>query len=249
MTATKPAITLTNLTLAYERHPAVHHVNGSFAEGSLTAIFGPNGAGKSTLIKAMAGLLKPNEGHIDRHHRSARDIAYLPQLIALEDGFPITVLDTVLLGHWRRTGAFAAMTKAMRSAAQDSLAAVGLDGFGHRNFGALSAGQRQRALFARLMVADCQVILLDEPFSAIDAQTTADLMALVLTWHREGRTIVAVLHDPEQVRRHFPEVLLLAREPIAWGATDACLTQENLAKAGAMSAAWGGPAEICGGPQ
>jgi zinc/manganese transport system ATP-binding protein len=243
----RPVIELRDVTIAYERHPAVHHLQGHFTQGSLTAIIGPNGAGKSSLVKAIVGLVRPVEGAVLLHGVARRDIAFLPQAAAVDDGFPISVFDVVLLGHWRRVGAFRALTPALRATAHDALAAVGLAGFEQRPFDSLSAGQRQRVLFARVLVVDSPLILLDEPFAAVDARTTADLLRLVELWHDEGRTVIAVLHDFEQVRRHFPQSLLLAREQIGWGPTEQVLTPETLIKARAMSEGWDADADICRG--
>jgi zinc/manganese transport system ATP-binding protein len=93
-------------------------------------------------------------------------------------------------------------------------------------------------LFARLLLQDATVILLDEPFTAIDARTTRDLLDLVCRWHGEGRTVITVLHDFEQVRMYFPEALLLAREPIAWGPTETVLSPANLLRARSMAECW-----------
>ena len=103
----------------------------------------------------------------------------------------------------------------------------------------------QRMLFARLLVQDSRVIVLDEPFSAIDSKTVADLMHLVRQWHWERRTVLAATHDIELVRAYFPQVLLLAREPVAWGATREVLTAENLDKARRMCEAFDEAAEAC----
>ncbi|HTI87086.1 MAG TPA: metal ABC transporter ATP-binding protein [Alphaproteobacteria bacterium] len=238
-------IELRDVTLGYERHPAVHHVSGAFAAGSLTAIVGPNGAGKSTLMKGLAGLLRPLDGEIVRHGLARHDIAYLPQQTEIDNDFPISVLDVVVLGAWRRIGAFGRVTRAVRETAQAALTDVGLEGFGDRLIGALSVGQRQKALFARAMLADAPLLLLDEPFTAMDARTIDELMALVLRWHREGRTIVAVVHDFEQVRTCFPETLLLARDVVAWGSTASVLTSANLLKAAAVSDVWDRHAPVC----
>jgi len=239
------ALRLSDLTIAYDRHPAVHHLEGSFERGSLTAIVGPNGAGKSTLLKALAGLKPPAAGAIDRFGLSAVDIAYLPQQAEIDRSFPIDVADAVLMGAWRRIGAFGAAARKLRARAQAALAAVGLGGFEGRAIGTLSAGQLQRALFARLMLQDAPLILLDEPFNAVDARTTADLLAVVRQWHGEGRTIIAVLHDLPQVRAHFPSTLLLARECVIWGRTAEALTPANLERARNVAEAWDEGAEVC----
>lgn len=236
-------IALRGLTLGYDRHPAVHHLDGAIAGGTLLALVGPNGAGKSTLLKGIVGEIRCLEGRIDRPG-AADAIAYLPQAGEIDRSFPLRVLDLVAMGLWRRLGTW-------RSAARHrvdltrALAAVGLVGFEDRPIGTLSGGQFQRALFARLVVQDAPVILLDEPFTGVDGRTSADLLALIRTWHGEGRTVVAALHDLAQVRSHFPETLLLAREPVAWGPTAAILTPENLARAQALSEAWDEDAPIC----
>jgi zinc/manganese transport system ATP-binding protein len=224
--ATAPEVALQDLTVTYDRQPAVHHLSGTFLPASLTAVVGPNGAGKSTLLKTIVGLLRPAEGHIVR--RPAGAIAYLPQQAEIERDFPISVIDTVLLGHWRRIGWRSGISAAMREAAHAAIAAVGLQGLGQRSVGSLSVGQFQRMMFARMIVQDAPLILLDEPFAAIDSSTTEDLLALIARWHGEGRTVIAVLHDLAQVRQHFPETLLLAREGVAWGPTNGVLTPGNM---------------------
>lgn len=244
MTVTpSPLITLRDVTLGYDRHPAVHHLDGTFTPASLTAIIGPNGAGKSTLIKALAGMLKPIGGalNISRSHRRA----YLPQLAEIDRSFPISVGDFVAMGLWSKIGALGAMPAFGHHRISDALSTVGLTGFETRLVGTLSGGQFQRALFARMMLQDASIILIDEPFSAIDSATVEDLMQLILRWHREGRTIITVLHDIPLVKKYFPDALLLAREAIAWGKTGLVLTDENLAAARHMIEAPDPHAPLC----
>ena len=214
----------------------------------MTAIIGPNGAGKSTLLAGLMGHMNPSTGHIDVPSPMRGRLAYLPQQAEVDRSFPVRVLDVVMLGHWVSLGAWRAATRAQVAAAMEALAAVGLSGFTERRIGELSAGQFQRVLFARVLLQDAPVILLDEPFTAIDARTTADLLALLHRWHYEGRTVVAVLHDMEQVRQHFPQALLLAREPVAWGPTAEVLRPENLLRARHMAEAWDDLAPWCEQP-
>lgn len=231
-------ISISQLSVAYDRHPALRGIDGCFEAGSMTAVVGPNGAGKSTLIKALVGILRPATGRITRQDISAKDVAYLPQAADIDRTFPISVSDIVTLGAWRHTGAFRATTRDVAAKTEQALSAVGLDGFGRRHIGSLSAGQFQRVLFARLLLQDAPVIILDEPFTAIDARTTRDLLDLVRRWHGEQRTIIAVLHDFDQVRANFPRALLLAREQIAWGATADAMSAVNLLRARAMAERW-----------
>jgi zinc/manganese transport system ATP-binding protein len=248
------SVHLHNLTVSYRQHPALHHISGEFAQGSLTAIIGPNGAGKSTLLKSIAGLLPVQGGGKDaagkacpalRINTPHQHLAYLPQQSELDRSFPMDVSDCVLLGLWSQTGAFGSATPAMLARVEAALHAVGLEGFERRPVGTLSSGQIQRAMFARLLVQDAQLILLDEPFNAVDSKTTAALLDLVLKWQREGRTVITVLHDDAQVRAYFPQTLLLARECIAWGPTAEMMTDANLRRARAMAEAWDETAAIC----
>nr|WP_115718429.1 metal ABC transporter ATP-binding protein [Gallaecimonas mangrovi] len=229
------AITLDKLSIYYQQQPALLNISGTFAAGSLTAIAGPNGAGKSTLLKALMGELSPSQGHVSRGHLKRRDLGYLPQAADINRQFPLTVADSLLLGLWHQTGVFGGVSAQMAQNAELALKTVGLDGMAKRTVGSLSAGQFQRVLFARLLLQDAKVIVLDEPFTAIDERTTQDLLALVHQWHQQGRTIIAVLHDLEQIREHFPQTLLMARELIAWGPTPAVLNYRNLHRARALA--------------
>lgn len=244
-----PALAVADLTVCHGRRPAVHHLSGRFEPGSLTAIVGPNGAGKSTLLRALAGLHAPESGRIEAPGLKRGDLGLLPQQSAVDRSFPIGCLDVVMQGFWSRYGAWRAIPGGARAEAEAALAAVGLDGFERRPVGSMSAGQFQRLLFARLLVQDAPVILLDEPFNAVDAKTASDLLGVLRRWHGEGRTVIAVLHDLETVRREFPETLLLARDPIGWGPTEKVLSAENRLRARMMAESWAAEAEACERPR
>ncbi|MES1155118.1 MAG: ABC transporter ATP-binding protein [Pseudorhodoplanes sp.] len=234
-----------NLTLGYDRHPAVHHLDGDVASGALMAVVGPNGAGKSTLFKGVVGTLKPLSGGITREGLDPRDIAYLPQAAEIDRTFPISVYDMVSMGLWRKAGLFGGIGKREREKIQRAIATVGLTGFEQSTIGTLSGGQMQRMLFARLLLQDARLIVLDEPFNAIDAKTCDDLLDLVRRWHGEKRTVIAALHDIDMVKANFPETLLLAREKVAWGETPRVLTPDNLLKARRMCEAFDEEAAAC----
>ena len=218
------------LSVRYQGTEALSGINGQFERGGLYAVVGANGAGKSTLLKAILGLVPLAGGTVELHLPRAR-IAYLPQQCEIERGFPMLARDCVLLGAWQRVGLLARVPADLQARVDQALAAVGMAQLAQRPIGALSAGQFQRLLFARLMVQDAELLLLDEPFNAIDAATTTLLLSLIHEWHEQGRTVVAVLHDHAQVRAHFPQAVLLARRLLAWGDTQHVLGADHLARA------------------
>lgn len=236
-------VTFRDLTLGYNSHPAVHHLNGAVARGSLTAVVGANGSGKSTLLKGIVGVLKPMAGACTVAPEVS--LAYLPQQSELDRTFPARVIDLVSLGLWPRRGLLGRHRPEDRTAVAKALMAVGLEGFEKRPIETLSGGQLQRALFARVLVQDADLILLDEPFNAVDTRTVTDLVGLIKRWHGERRTVLVVVHDLDLVRQHFPEALLIARRPVAWGDARATLAAANLLRARQFHEAWDEDAPWC----
>jgi zinc/manganese transport system ATP-binding protein len=231
-------ITLANVTLGYGAQPAVSGVSGAFAAGKTTVVVGPNGSGKSTLLKALAGVQPVQTGGIDWAGLKRRQIAHLPQDPGVDRSFPITVADLVALGFERRLGLFGGFGAAERFDLAAAIEAVGLDGLEQRSIDALSGGQFQRALFARVMAQDAPLILLDEPFAAQDARTTAALLTVIQRWRAEGRTLVIVLHDLALARTLGDETLVMAREAVAWGPTEAVLTPDHMQRAHDVAETW-----------
>ena len=235
---TPRAIELRHVTLRHGTTEAVRDISGVFTPGSLTALIGPNGGGKSTLLRAIAGLHPLAAGQIDRGGMAPADIALLPQGSHLDRRFPISCREVVALGLAGRLGLFRGFSADRLRAADRALAAVGLPDHAGRPIGALSAGQFQRVLFARLIVQDAPVLLLDEPFNAVDAATMEDLLGILRRWHNEGRTIITVLHDLELVHDAFPRTLLLDGAMVAWGPTAAALSEANRHRAGLPRHGW-----------
>ena len=237
------SIQLNNLTLAYERHPAVHHITTTIAKGEWLAIVGPNGAGKSTLLNAMAGLTNIHEGSIEG--LCPNTVAYLPQQAQLDNSFPVTVFELVVMGLWAKLGFSKSLSVLQHKQCIDAIAVVGLQGFEHRMINTLSGGQLQRCLFARVLLQDQPVILLDEPFNAIDLKTLTDLTQVIKQWHQNNRTVIMVTHDLDYVQQHCPQTLLLSRECIGHGTTKDILTTGNLKKARQLSEAFDERAHLC----
>ncbi len=198
-------ITLDHVELRHGSRIIISGLSAKFESGSLTALVGPNGSGKTTLLRAIAGLHPLAHGTIDRGGLTP---ALLAQGSHLDRSFPITCHDVVALAATKGSP-FRSISKARLAATQAALDRVGLAPMQHRPIQALSAGQFQRVLFARTIVQDASLILLDEPFTAVDADTTNILMSVIQDWHVQRRTVIAVLHDMDMVRRHFPQTLQL----------------------------------------
>lgn len=215
---------LANLSFGYGGTVAVQAVSGRFAPGSLTAVVGPNGGGKSTLLKGLLGLLRPLGGSIERRHPRAA-LGYLAQAGEVDPQFPVSVHDFVAMGLWPRMGCMRRVRPLLASRIAWAIAAVGLQDLQDRHVGELSGGQFQRMRFARLLAQDPPVLMLDEPFAGIDEPSIATLLQLIQAWHAQGKTVIAVLHDRERVRAHFPQTLELAGRVLAWGDTARVLGQ------------------------
>lgn len=231
------SIVIENLTVSYQSRPAVHHIDMVFEQGCMYAIFGPNGAGKSTLLKAVMGLLPCSTGKVDWQNLRRADIAYLPQQSDCDRSQPMTVFELAAMGLWYEIGFFGRVNAAQRERVLNALHRVQMNEFADRPIGALSNGQFQRVLFARMLAQNAQVLLLDEPFNAVDAKTTYALLELLRQENQAGKSVIAVLHDYEQVRAYFPHTLLIAKEKIANGQTEDVLTDTLLAQANALAQA------------
>jgi len=241
-----PLVELADVTLGYQRHPAVHHLSGQVEAGSILAITGPNGAGKSTLIRALAGELAPLSGSLRVAPTVRR--ALLAQLAGFDQSFPIRTDDFIALGIERPLWSWPSAS-ALRRRAAEALAQMGLAGLEDRPIATLSGGQLQRVRFARLLVGDANLILLDEPLAAMDDAGIALVTEILTRWRAEGRAVIAVLHEQDVMRRLADSVLLIAREKIAWAAPDQALTDENLKRARLMRQAWDDHAPVCASAQ
>jgi zinc/manganese transport system ATP-binding protein len=221
-------ISLKNVSVFYGARHALENVTGDFHEGTLTAVAGPNGSGKSTLLKVLAGVIRPSSGEVIFAGGARPVTAYLPQSSHLQRDFPVSVEEVVLTGFYPKLGEVGGVTGEHRSLAQAALKDVGLEGYEKRLISELSGGEFQRTLFARVIVQGARVILLDEPFAAVDAETTARLIRLLLKWHEEGRTVICVLHDLLMIHKYFPESMVLQGRCLGSGHTHKMFEQKLL---------------------
>lgn len=225
-------IKINDLSVSYQENVALSQISTTINDGELVAIVGPNGAGKSTLLKSIMQQLSTESGSIDLDGLDLKNIAYLPQSSQIDRKFPITVTEFVSAGAWQRCSFWRIFSRNEQRLLQQALAKVDLENMAERQISQLSGGQFQRMLFARMLLQDANILLLDEPFGAIDAQTTELLMAVIKECQAQGKTVIAVIHDLALVQRYFPATLLVATNLIAAGKTADVLTQKHLLKAG-----------------
>ena len=230
---------LEDVTVSYNRIPAVHHLSATLSCGSCVALLGPNGAGKTTLLKAIAGLLPLETGRIEfRGHQlestSGREIAYVPQREAVDWDFPVTVRGLVemgrypALGKWRRFGAVD------HAAVEEALHICDLEDIADRQISALSGGQQQRAFLARAWAQKADIYLLDEPFTGLDRNAVEAFAQAMRRLREAGKLIMASHHDLKSVEALFDHILLLNGELVACGPTAEAFTKDNLDRAYAV---------------
>lgn len=232
MTSAPVALRLHEVHAAYDRQTVLQGVHGELVEGRSLALIGPNGAGKSTLLKAILGLVPVTSGSIEvlgRTPQLARgDVAYVPQIDALDAAFPVTALDVVLMGRYRRIGWVRRPARADRREALDALAQVGLAERASTRFGLLSGGQRQRVLLARAIAQHARLLLLDEPFNGVDATSTDAILDVLTRLRAAGAAIVMSTHDLSIAHLACDDACLLNRQQVAFGPVPVTLTGERL---------------------
>ena len=245
-----PALEIRRLTASYSSSPVLWDVDVVIPAGTLAAIVGPNGAGKSTLLKAAVGLLQLDAGHVLIEGRPAGEaldrVAYVPQRDEVDWDFPITVREVVEMGRYRSAGWIRRLKAADHRQVEQALERVRMTSFAGRQIGELSGGQRQRVFIARALAQDAPVMMLDEPFSGVDARTEASLLDLLAEIRSSGRTVIVVHHDIGTVRSRFDWALLLNVRTIACGPVAESLSPQSLRSAygglageeGSGEAAW-----------
>lgn len=228
------ALSVDDLTVAYNSKPALWDVDLDVPEGVLMAIVGPNGAGKSTFIKAVLNLIPRSAGtarFYGKPYQQARSlVGYVPQRGSVDWDFPTSVIDVVTMGIYGKLGWLRRPGRKEREMALRALNQVGMAGFANRQISQLSGGQQQRTFLARALVQDAQIYFMDEPFAAVDAVTERAIVAILRTLRERGKTVLVVHHDLQTVEDYFDWVTLLNVEVIASGPTKEVFTPANLQK-------------------
>ena len=230
---------LEDVTVSYNRIPAVHHLSATLSCGSCVALLGPNGAGKTTLLKAIAGLLPLETGRIEfRGHQvegtSGREIAYVPQREAVDWDFPVTVRGLVEMGRYPALGKWRRFSASDHAAVEEALHICDLEDIAGRQISALSGGQQQRAFLARAWAQKADIYLLDEPFTGLDRNAVEAFAQAMRRLREAGKLIMASHHDLKSVEALFDHILLLNGELVACGPTAEAFTKDNLDRAYAV---------------
>ncbi len=229
------SLKIADLTVSYQRIPALHHIGFDVHCGQCVALLGPNGAGKTTLLKTLAGLIGRETGTIHFHGREVRgatpDIAYLPQRGQIDWDFPTTVRGLVEMGRYLRLGWWRKYGAADATAVDAAIAAMSLEPLQDRQINALSGGQQQRAFIARALAQEAHVLLLDEPFTGLDKPNQDTLRATFRSLREKGKLLLVSHHDLASVPEIFDQVVLLNGELIAAGPTAQAFTEGNIQRA------------------
>ncbi len=228
-------LSVTNMTVAYQKKPVVRNVSFEATEGELIGIIGPNGAGKSTLIKAILGLQPSLSGETlvyGKPYKSQRKlVGYVPQRESVDWDFPTNALDVVMMGRYGRLGLFRRPGAKEKSIGMECLSKVGMADFAGRQISQLSGGQQQRVFLARALAQDATLYFMDEPFAGVDAATEKAIIQLLNELKRQGKTVLVVHHDLATVEQYFDSVMLLNGELVAYGPTATTFTEDKLQKA------------------
>jgi ABC-type Mn2+/Zn2+ transport system ATPase subunit len=223
------ALSVHDLTVAYRGTLALDSVSFHVHPGERVAIIGQNGAGKSTLIKAIMGLIPVRSGMIDRAGVSTQQIGYVPQHENVDWTFPVTVREVVMMGCARHIGWLRRPRAEHHARVAHALARVGMSDLAARQIGELSGGQRRRAFIARALAQQAHMLILDEPFSGVDAAAQSELLDVLDALNADGLTILLSTHDLDLAYRRFDKVLALNRRAVAYGAPQQVFTRDHLA--------------------
>ncbi|KAB7614450.1 metal ABC transporter ATP-binding protein [Amylibacter sp. SFDW26] len=237
----QPVFQVWDLSLGYPGKTLFEHLSFSIESGTTLAVLGANGSGKSTFVKMMLNLLSPLSGEVIWPAGRPREIGYLAQMAEFDSRFPIRVRDLAAMGAWGGFGMRRRLDREGHMRVAAALDEAGVLSIADQPIHTLSGGQLQRALFARVIMQDAPLILLDEPFAAVDQQTEAHLLTIINRWRDEGRAVVLVIHDLSSVLDHCTHALLLGGGHANHGSVTEVLTPERLVSQKYMSesqAAW-----------
>ncbi len=227
------AIKIRDLSVAYNRRPALEDITLSIPKGAMVGIVGPNGGGKSTLVKAMLGLVPRLRGEVEVlgrpvDRRARRLVGYVPQREDVDWNFPVSAFDVVIMGRVPSMKLLRRPTHRDKELAWEALRTVGMEKFADTRIGEFSGGQQQRIFLARALAQEAEVLLLDEPVSGVDAPSQHEIFDLLRKLQGTGKTVVVTTHDLSCVAERFDLALLLNRRIVAFGRPEEVFTPELL---------------------
>ena len=231
-----PAIEVQDLMVAYDGKVAVSDINLQLQPGTINALVGPNGGGKSTLFKAIMGFVPLSggqvriEGNTIQAARRRNRVAYVPQSEEIDWNFPVNVQEVVTMGRYSYMGILRRASPTDRRIVNESLERVQMTAFHDRQIGALSGGQRKRVFLARALAQQGALMLLDEPFTGVDAKTEQAIIEVLLELSRQGNTILVSTHDLTSVPDFCDHVILVNHTLVDYGLTEKVFTRENITR-------------------
>lgn len=230
-----PLVELQNITFGYGTSPVLSDVSLRLHAGQFAAIVGPSGAGKSSLLKLLLGVLRSERGRVlvrgeVLDGRPSPHVGYVPQLETVDWNFPVTVEQVVLMGRVRRSGMWPWASREERRRVAQVLEQLEIGAYARRHIRDLSGGQQQRVFLARALVADPDLLVLDEPTSGVDMRTAENILHLLADLNRSGMTILMTTHDLNAAAAHLPWVICLRNRVIAEGEPEEVFTEDILQK-------------------
>ena len=229
------SIEVHDLTVVYDRKPALWDIDFQLPKGKLIGVIGPNGSGKSTLIKAIMGIVEKSSGwaslfgnDIDQVRHK---VSYVPQRESVDWDFPTNVMDVVLMGRYGRKGLFRRTSAEDKRIAKESLEQVGMYEFKNRQIAQLSGGQQQRVFMARALAEQAELYLLDEPFAGVDAATENSIFEVFQQVRDSGKTMLVIHHDLQSAAKYFDWIVLLNTHLVAYGPIEDVFTKEHMEEA------------------
>jgi zinc/manganese transport system ATP-binding protein/zinc transport system ATP-binding protein len=225
----QPLIELKHVRFGYSAQPVLEEINLHLHAGQFAALVGPSGAGKTTLLKLILGTLQPNggdiciDGCVAGVSRKLR-IGYVPQLETVDWNFPVTVEQVVLMGRTQLSSRWPWHSREDRRRMRKVLEELGIEALAHRHVRDLSGGQQQRTFLARALIAEPDLLVLDEPTAGVDMRTAEAVLHMLAHLNQHGMTILMTTHDLNAAAAHAPWVICLNRTVIAQGAPEDVFT-------------------------